>query len=125
MKFPKNRSLIHWIAALAILLSALAPAVSQAISASNGGNNLVMDICSADGHGLQIKVPAGTSSETSASQEHCPYCVVHLDVAPPLAINLEFTNTANFAFFPALFYQSPTPLSAWVTPPSAAPPAQA
>jgi len=29
------------------------------------------------------------------------------------------------ALFPQLFYQSPKPLAVWVTPPSAAPPAQA
>ena len=55
MNFRKN-SLIHWIAAAAIAMSALAPAVSQAVSLAKHGQGFAMEICSVDGSKMQIDV---------------------------------------------------------------------
>jgi len=33
----RNRKLVHWLAAIAIAMSALAPALSQAVSLAKGG----------------------------------------------------------------------------------------
>jgi hypothetical protein len=44
MNFHKNR-LVHRIAALAIAMSALAPAISQAASLAQHGQGFAMEIC--------------------------------------------------------------------------------
>ena len=121
MNFHKNR-LIHSIAALAIAMSALAPAVSQAVSLAKGGHGFAMEICSADGSKMQLNVQL--DEESSSSMQPCPYCVTHTSITPAFNTNLTFAAPGSFALLPKLFYQSPKPLSVWVTPPSAAPPTQ-
>ena len=123
MNFHKNR-LIHWIAALAIALSALAPAVSQELSLAQHGQGFAMELCSADGNKMQIQVQADDQDLANQDQP-CPYCVTHSDITPVFSASLSFDAPRTLALFPQLFYQSPKPLAVWVTPPSAAPPAQA
>ena len=123
MNFSKNR-LIHCIAALAIAMSALAPAVSQAVSLAKHGEGFAMEICSADGSMMQINVLM--DDQELANQElPCPYCVAQSVITPVFNTNLTFQAPQTFVFLPQLFYQSPKPLAVWVTPPSAAPPTQA
>jgi hypothetical protein len=123
MNFHKNR-LIHWIAAMAIAMSALAPAVSQAVSLAKHGQGFAMEICSSNG--AKITVDIQTEEQDVADQiQPCPYCVAQNAVTPTFNTNLTFEAPNSFALLPKLFYQSPKPLAVWVTPPSAAPPAQA
>ena len=123
MNFHKNR-LIHWIAAAAIAMSALAPAVSQAVSLAKHGQGFAMEICSVDGSKTQIQVQ-GDDQEVAEQAQPCPYCIAHTAITPAFNTNLTFQAPQTFALLPALFYQSPKPLAVWVTPPSAAPPANA
>ena len=124
MNFHKNR-LIHWIAAFAIAMSALAPAVSQAVSLAKGGHGFAMEICAMDGSKMQITVELEQSSEQTSQAQPCPYCLAQTAITPAFNTSLTFQAPQSFAFLPQLFYQSPKPLAAWVTPPSAAPPLQA
>ena len=122
MSFSKNR-FVHWIAALAIAMSALAPAASQAVSVARHGEGFAMEICSVDGSKMQIEIQTG--DQDLADQMHpCPYCVTHSSITPAFNTNLTFAAPNSFALLPKLFYQSPKPLAVWVTPPSAAPPTQ-
>ena len=123
MNSRKNR-LIHWIAALAIAMSALAPAVSQAVSLAKHGQGFAMEICSAEGSKLQINIQSEDQAGRTEVQP-CPYCVAHSSITPAFNTNLKFQAPESFALLPQLFYQSPKPLAVWVTPPSAAPPTQA
>ncbi len=123
MNFHKNR-LVHWIAAIAIAMSALAPTVSQAVSLAQHGQGFAMEICSADGNKMQIQVQ-GDEQEVAEQAQPCPYCVAQNSITPAFNTNLTFAAPNSFALLPKLFYQSPKPLAVWVTPPSAAPPAQA
>ena len=123
MNFHKNR-LIHWIAALAIAMSALAPAVSQAVSLAKHGQGFAMEICSVDGSKLQINVQSD-EQEVAEQSQPCPYCVAQNSITPAFNTNLAFQAPQTLALLPQLFYQSPKPLAVWVTPPSAAPPTQA
>ena len=123
MKCHKNR-LIHWIAAFAIAMSALAPAVSQAVSLAKHGQGFAMEICSADGNKMQISVQAD-ELEVAEQAQPCPYCLAQNIVTPAFNTNLTFEAPQTLSLLPALFYQSPKPLAVWVTPPSAAPPTQA
>jgi hypothetical protein len=123
MNFHKNR-LIHWIAALAIAMSALAPAISQAVSLAKHGQGFAMEICSADGTKSQINVQIEEQTDRADAQP-CPYCITHTVITPAFNTNLTFQAPQTLALLPQLFYQSPKPLAVWVTPPSAAPPTQA
>ena len=123
MNFRKNR-LVHWIAALAIVMSALAPAVSQAVSLVKHGQGFAMEICAADGTKSQINVQSEEQADRSEAQP-CPYCIAHTAITPAFNTNLTFQAPQTLALLPQLFYQSPKPLAVWVTPPSAAPPTQA
>ncbi len=123
MNSSKNR-FVHWIAALAIAMSALAPAASQAVSVAKHGEGFAMEICSIDGSKMQIDVR--DEGQDGANQVRpCPYCLAHSAITPAFNTNLTFAAPQTYALLPQLFYQSPKPLAVWVTPPSAAPPAQA
>ena len=123
MNFHKNR-LVHWIAAIAIAMSALAPAVSQAVSLAQHGQGFAMEICSVDGSKIQINVQ-GEDQEVAEQAQPCPYCVAQNSITPAFNTNLTVAAPNSFALLPRLFYQSPKPLAVWVTPPSAAPPVTA
>ena len=103
-------------------MSALAPAMSQAISLSQHGQGFAMEICSADGGMMQINVLMD-DQELANQEPSCPYCVAQSTITPAFNTNLSFQAPQTFVFLPQLFYQSPKPLAVWVTPPSAAPPA--
>jgi hypothetical protein len=123
MRIPKNH-LIHWLAAFAIAMSALAPAVSQAVSLAKHGQGFAMELCSTDGTKLTIDVQ--TDDQDVADQmQPCPYCVAQSAITPAFNTHLSFAAPTSFGLLPKLFYQSPKPLAVWVTPPSAAPPVQA
>jgi hypothetical protein len=123
MNFHKNR-LIHWIAVFAIAMSALAPAVSQAVSLAKHGQGFAMEICAADGSKIQVNIEAG-EQELAEQAQPCPYCLAQGAITPAFNTNLTFEAPQALSLLPALFYQSPKPLAVWVTPPSAAPPTQA
>ncbi|WP_114636624.1 DUF2946 domain-containing protein [Polynucleobacter necessarius] len=123
MNFHKNR-LIHWVAAFAIAMSALAPAVSQAVSLAKHGEDFAMEICSVDGSKMQIAVQ-GDDLEVADQIQLCPYCVAQNSITPVFNTTLTFAAPDSFALLPRLFYQSPKPLAVWVTPPAAAPPVKA
>lgn len=123
MNFHKNR-LIHWIAALAIAMSALAPSISQAVSLAKHGQGFAMEICSADGAKIQVQIQS-EDQEVAEQAQPCPYCLAQSAITPAFNTNLTFQAPQTFALLPQLFYQSPKPLAVWVTPPSAAPPTQA
>ena len=123
MNFRINH-LIHWIAASAIAMSALAPAVSQAVSLAKHGQGLTMEICSTSGAKMEIKVQTD-DQEVADQAQPCPYCVSQNSITPAFNTSLTFAAPTSVALLPQLFYQSPKPLTVWVTPPSAAPPVQA
>jgi hypothetical protein len=122
MNFHKNR-LVHWITAIAIAMSALAPAVSQAVSLAQHGQGFAMEICSTDDNKMKISVQSD-EIEVAEQAQPCPYCVAQNTITPAFNTNLTFAAPSSFALLPKLFYQSPKPLTVWVTPPSAAPPTQ-
>lgn len=124
MNFRKQR-LIHWIAAFAIAMSALAPAISQAVSLAQGGHGFAMEICAVDGSKMQMNIQTEGQLDQAGQSQPCPYCLAQNSITPAFNTNLKFGAPQSFAFLPQLFYQSPKPLTVWVTPPSAAPPVQA
>jgi Protein of unknown function (DUF2946) len=119
----KGRKLISWIATLAILMSALAPSISQALSLSENGKGFVAEICSTGGAKLTQVIDDENSSSSSATMEgHCPYCVVSSLYLLPATIALEFYAPTRYVRQSLFSYQAPQPLFPWLSLPSRAPP---
>jgi hypothetical protein len=117
-----------WIASFAILLAALAPSISHAVTAAQGSPNGWMEICTVAGAKL-VQIHDGQPAKSNPGEksthfEHCPFCLNHA-VSPSLLPTAEFTIPVieNSAVFPPLFYQASRPLFAWTAAQPRAPPA--
>lgn len=124
MHFIKHRKLVHWIAALAILLGALAPALSQALSLASNGKGFVVEICTANGAKMTQVIGDDESLSSAAMGSHCPYCVVQPIYLLPSISTLEFIAPQSDVTQSLSTYQAPQILSAWVRIPSRAPPTE-
>ena len=124
MHFIKYRKLIHWIAALAILLGALAPMVSQALSVSQSSKGFAVEICSANGGKMTQVIGDDDSSAPSAMGSHCSYCVVQPIYLLPSVSAFEFSAPQSYRAQSLASNQALQILSAWVRLPSRAPPAK-
>lgn len=118
-----NRRLVAWIACFAMLFGALAPSVSQAMSASRG--EVWTEVCSVGGSKL-IKIKGDPAEPQALHLEHCPFCATHADAfalppGPSWSIPLPDAAPSH----PPLFYRSPRPLTIWTTAQSRAPPSLA
>jgi hypothetical protein len=124
-----KRHLAHWTAIIAVLMSSLAPTVSQAVSLAQYGQGISIEVCTTTGVKMTQVIDASVASVVSDADElaqasgHCPLCVVHGSYVLPLNHELSFAKPVNSNIYPQLFYQSPKPLFAWVALPSRAPPA--
>ena len=124
-----KRHLAHWTAIIAVLMSSLAPTVSQAVSLAQYGQGISIEVCTTTGVKMTQVIDASVASVVSDADElaqasgHCPLCVVHGSYVLPLNHELSFAKPVNSNIYPQLFYQSPKPLFAWVALPPRAPPA--
>ena len=118
LKMPVRAPLfsVLWIAMLAILFSALAPALVHAYSAQAPGASAMpaaaMEICTMDG---VIMLPGdGAPHPADHVFEHCPYCFTqgHPPFLPPQS-QLVFALLPTAERYPPLFYQVPRGLHAW------------
>lgn len=125
-----------WLAIAAMLMAALAPAVSRATATV--GEGLLIDVCSAGGtHQIQILageaeryldsiLAGGEESDDSSgsSLSSCPYCASHtLGVGlPPLASAARLLTQGVSDALPRLFLIAPRPLFAWSPSSPRAPP---
>ena len=124
MYFIKHRKFVHWIAALAILLGALAPAVSQALSLANSGQGFVVEICSSKGNKMTQVIGDDETSSSPAMGSHCPYCVVQPIYLLPSISAFEFAAPVSYVAKAQPVYQAHRTSSAWLQLPSRAPPTQ-
>jgi hypothetical protein len=125
MSISFRRHLAHWIAIIAVLMSSVAPSVSQAVSLAQHGQGISIEICTTTGVKMTQVIDASVASDAGESAEangDCPLCVVHGSYVLPLNLELSFAKPVNANIYPQLFYQSPKPLFAWVALPSRAPP---
>lgn len=123
-----RRRFTAWVAIFAILVGALAPSISHAISASQG--ELWMEICTPTG----IKYVKYAADEAqvktddamkSSSFEHCPFCSIQQQApALPSAQTRLDVPSGPDRILPALFYSAPHTLAIWQPAQSRAPPAQ-
>lgn len=118
-----HRRLTGWIAALAILLASLAPALSHALASATG--TPWIEICTTQGS-KWIQAGEDGSERTPGSAhvlDHCPYCSLHapmLGLPPaehPSQLPLVLSHETPLAFLSA-----PRTLHAWVRAQPRAPP---
>jgi hypothetical protein len=118
-----KRHLSHWIAVFAVVMSSVAPTVSQAVSLAQHGQGISLEVCTTTGVKMTQIIDISDADESAQASVQCPLCVVHGNYALPLNHELSFAKPVNNNIYPQLFYQSPKPLFAWVALPSRAPPA--
>src|SRR6478735_8106385 len=110
----RTRYFTTWIACIAVLLSALAPAVARVLAATNTPFGLSAEMCStnkavlsaspADDRANRSPLP----SDHTLHLDHCPYCQTHagsFGLVPVAASAL--VASGHPAVFPPLFYRSP------------------
>jgi len=121
------RRFAAWIACCAILLAALAPAISHAF-VSHEKSQAWIEICTAQGIKL-VQVGAEHSPEAPEPQppvdhfEHCPFCnPSNVANGLPPGADIVFATIEYHRVFPALFYQAPEGLFVWTPAASRAPP---
>ncbi len=114
------------IATFAMLLAALAPAISSALAAANDQHVRWTVVCSADGARL-VPVPTDATGVPVAPKahhvEHCPFCASHAACAalpPPAHVTVPLVSGSEPV--PVLFLLAPRPLFAWATAQPRAPP---
>jgi len=115
-----KRFFIHYLTITAIVISSLAPAISQAISIGQTGSGFTIEVCTSTG--TKVIEHLDEESSPTKANEPCPYCITHNPLVCPLGDQLQFAAPEHFSFFPPLFYHAPKPLLAWVKQPSQAPP---
>ncbi|MBB5369964.1 MULTISPECIES: DUF2946 domain-containing protein [unclassified Janthinobacterium] len=120
---------VLWIACLAILMAALAPTLSRALTVARGDTVPSMEICSVAG-GLTMvplkfngQAPDGPQ-KTTMSMGDCPCCSMHVATLNVTPMTLAPASGALITgLLPVLFYQSITPLFAWTPVQPRGPPA--
>jgi len=121
-----RRTSSSWIALVAILLVTLAPSVTGWLSASR--TQLWGQVCSAAARAA-TKPGSTFGSESPAAPhafEHCPYCALHADLAPPpdprrAAAAIAFAFRAQ----PVAFVHAPRANATWASAQPRAPPSVA
>jgi hypothetical protein len=118
-----HRRLTSWIAALAVLLAALAPALSHALASGTGAHWI--EICTTQGS-RWIQAGEDGTERTPASAhllEHCPYCTLHAPALglPPVPVLVHLPLQLDHAV-PLAFLSAPRTLHAWVSAQPRAPP---
>lgn len=110
-----------WLACSAMLFAALAPAMSHATAAR--GSDVWTEICSAAGIKMVQTADGQGDPADPAPVEHCDFCATHpthVALMPGKASSMPLLLGRDC--YPALFFQSPRPLAAWIHAQSRAPP---
>ncbi len=121
-----RQRLTAWIATFAILLGALAPAVSQAMSAFGEGGARWLEVCTTAGMiWIAVDEDGGEPSQGDSGlmSGHCPYCCTHAgSFALPPSVAPVFAVDGPQLLQPVLFHTAPRPLFAWAVAHPRAPP---
>ena len=119
-KFLKSKPLFIWVACFAMLINALAPSISHAVTTwSSAPASPMMEICTMNGVQPMAEMPGLPGSDHSGpsnagSGEHCPFCLPHAGsfALPPSDLPVR-AMVAGHDLFPSLFYHAPYRLFSW------------
>lgn len=119
---PGSQRLSSWLAILAVLLTVLAPGISNALAAPGAG---WMEVCTAEGV-KHVQAGGGSPDESghAGSSGSCPYCLTHafgFALAPVDAQSWP-ALAGPAGPLPLAAALPPSPVSAWATPQPRAPP---
>ncbi|NMF87634.1 DUF2946 domain-containing protein [Aromatoleum petrolei] len=122
-----TRTLTAWIALFAILLGAVMPAMSHALSRVTGDETRWVEVCTVAGTKLvAVNDSTGEGKGGNADlfpAERCAFCATHGGIpALPTQDVVPFALATGSEEFPRLYFHSPRPLFGWITSPSRAPP---
>jgi hypothetical protein len=117
--------LVSWIAALAVLMSALAPTLSYALV--SGSSDGLSQICTARGaRSLRDPAAPGKAAPSpldKAAPDNCPYCSLHVDaVLPDAGLSSLECVSLGAAHAGRLELRPTRSGTAWLRPRSQAPP---
>ena len=123
-----RQRLTAWIATFAILIGALAPTVSQAMSAFGDGGTRWLEVCTSAGM-LWVAAKADGEAQdedgggSGVMAGHCPYCCTHAgSFALPPSEPAVFAVEGPQQLLPVLYHAAPRPLFAWAAAQPRAPP---
>ncbi len=122
--FRKLRRRIAWLAMVALLSSALMPALAHALGGATGVDSF--QVCTAQGMAW-IKVNASGDDQQPASEvgsvDHCPYCSLGTQLPALLASQQAWVPPARpLRAYPERFYQAARTPQAWRSAQPRAPP---
>lgn len=107
------RRFASWIALVAIVAVTLMPTLTRLASVGFDG----VDICAADHAGSPAPADGGHALE------HCPYCALHAELAPPpLPPSTSMRTAPQWREVPPAFLAAPRATAIWSTAQSRAPP---
>ena len=75
MRISLKRHLSHWIAVFAILMSSMAPTVSQAVSLAQNGQGISIEVCTTTGIQMTQVIDASDADEPAQANIQCPLCM--------------------------------------------------
>jgi hypothetical protein len=118
--FVSRRRLLVWMAALAVLFSALAPGISHALAAQDG-YSVLGEICSVNGRpgfnpaALPVDESQAASDLLKRHMNNCPYCATHggtfAILPPPTSLSLMVLDGHDL--YPHLYYHAPARMFSW------------
>lgn len=126
-----HRAWITWLAALATLVAALAPGLSQAMGRQGSpASSMWVEVCRAGGSAwvaVSDLAPGQTPAKAQVHLfDHCPYCALHIDALPPgPALPALPLPTVTGQAEPTAFLRAPRTLHAWAHAQPRAPPLSA
>jgi hypothetical protein len=122
----EHRRLMLWIASWALLLAALAPALSQVLG-RNSPHSWV-EVCTSQGS-VWLDSETGTPQQGKGGQpaqhllDHCPYCSLHVPtLGLPPAVSLGVPAPLLPALLPPAFLHVARTAHVWVSAQARAPP---
>lgn len=127
-RFRARRALTAWIATFALLVSVLAPAASQAMSAFADDEQQWVEVCTPAGmQWLAVNSGDAGGDDDNAGMASCPYCYAHAGsfALPPPTAPTVLALPRTSAEQPRLFLIAPRPLFAWAASHPRAPPLNA
>ncbi|MFV8823139.1 DUF2946 domain-containing protein [Thauera sp. WH-2] len=134
-----RQRLFAWVAIFAMMLSALAPAISRAMGPDENGRYFVQ-VCSAAGiewvavsaaeaefyADVETRDDKESGKGGALSLDQCPYCsAAYTTTLLPTLASPEVFSVRGGEVLPALFLVSPRPLFVWAPSHPRAPPAHA
>lgn len=122
LRLGQLRSLA-WVAIMAILMLALAPAISSVLRGANYA--AWVNVCRTPSLAVATATQGshGTPDDLGHPTAHCPYCALHADALPPAPRTLDIPRDVLPAFMePQAFLQAPSVGHVWRHAPSRAPP---